>query len=134
MLQNIPSMPRKRGREERVLYKIYKNLDSNNQQTLITFANFLAEQQSQEKSNTLAVNTTQNVQPLGLPRPQQESVIKGIRRLTKNYPMLDTDSMFDNISQLMTAHIMEGRSAKNVIDDLETLFAQQYALLDINNG
>jgi len=134
MLQNIPSMQGKKSREERVLYKIYKDLDSTNRQTLITFANFLAEQQLQQKSDSSTVSQVLLSKPLDIPRPQQESVIKGIRRLRTSYPMLDTDSMFDSISKLMTSHIMEGRSAESVIDDLQALFAQQYALLDLDNG
>jgi len=133
MLQNIASMQRKGSREERELCKVYKELDSSNQHALINFANFLATQQLQENPSH---NTNEEVASslVNIPRPTQESVIKGIRRLNATYPMLETDSMFDNISKLMTSHIMEGRSAESVIDDLQTLFAQQYALLDLDNG
>ena len=130
MLQNIPSMQGKGSREERILCKIYKDLDVNHRHTLITFANFLVEQQTQDKNNTIDEKLA--LEPLDLPRPKKESVIKGVRRLTASYPMIDTDTMFDSISKLMTSHIMEGRSAESVIDDLQELFAQQYALL--NNG
>ena len=93
------------------------------------FANFLATQ-PQEAQHDLS--TAPILKPLNIPRPEKESVIKGIRRLTANYPMLDTDTMFDSISTLMTSHIMEGRSAESVIDDLQGLFEQKY--VHLNNG
>jgi hypothetical protein len=123
MLQNIP--PMQGNREEQALCKIYKRLDASNQHTLMRFANFLAAQQVDESQSDQAVD----LQRVDIPRPKQESVIKAIRRLSATYPMLETDRMFDNISSLMTAHIMTGRSAESVIDELQEMFAQQYAAL-----
>jgi hypothetical protein len=124
-------MQRKGSREERKLCKVYKDLNSNNQHALINFANFLAMQQLQGNPSHDATEEIAS-SPVDIPRPTKESVIKGIRRLNATYPMLETDCMFDSISKLMTSHLMEGRSAEVVIDDLQTLFEQQYVLL--NNG
>jgi hypothetical protein len=128
MLQNMPSV--RGSREERALSKIYKELDSNHRQTLLSFANFLVQQQK-EQSATSQENIV-DLKPLNIPRPKKESVIKAIRRLSANYPMIDTDTMFDAISKLMTSHIMEGRSAEEVINDLQALFENQYT--ELNNG
>ncbi len=127
MLQNMPSV--RGSREERALSKIYKALDSNHRQTLLSFANFLVQQQEQSITPQERIA---DLKPLNIPRPKKESVIKAIRRLSANYPMVNTDTMFDAISKLMTSHIMEGRSAEVVIDDLQELFKNQYA--ELNNG
>ena len=126
MLPNIPQM--QGSSEERKLCKIYKNLDSVDRQTLLSFANFLDSQSSSsvdKKTDEVAV-----LKPLDIARPEEESVIKAIRRLSETYPMLDKDSMFDKISKLMTEHIMSGRKAKSVIDELEEMFADKYTALD----
>ena len=123
MLQNIP--PIQGNREEQALCKIYKSLDVGNRQTLMSFAQFLASQHVAEKPS----KPITDLQPVNIPRPKKESVIKAIRRLSESYPMLETDTMFDHISSLMTAHIMTGRSAESVIDELQEMFANQYAAL-----
>ena len=43
-----------------------------------------------------------------IPRPQDESVIAAIRRLTQTYPMLDRDTVFNEASGLMARHVMQG--------------------------
>jgi gentisate 1,2-dioxygenase len=128
MLQNMPSV--RGSREERALSKMYKELDSNHRQTLLSFANFLVQQQ--EEQSATPQEKIADLRPLNIPRPKKESVIKAIRRLSANYPMIDTDTLFDSISKLMTSHIMEGRSAEIVIDDLQELFKNQYA--ELSNG
>lgn len=62
-----------------------------------------------------------------IPRPAQESVIKAIKRLSATYPMLDRGKMLHETSALMTQHVVQGRDATAVIDDLEALFRQHYA-------
>lgn len=67
--------------------------------------------------------------PQEIPRPAQESVIKAIKRLAATYPMLDRGKMLHETSALMTQHVVQGREAGAVIDDLEALFRQHYARL-----
>ena len=43
--------------------------------------------------------------------------------------MLDKAAMLNETSMLMTQHIMHGRAAADVIDELEDLFEQQYRKL-----
>jgi hypothetical protein len=40
--------------------------------------------------------------------------------------MLERDKMLDDTSSLMMAHVIQGRAAHSVIDDLEELFEQYY--------
>ena len=65
-------------------------------------------------------------EPVLEPRPAQESVIAAIRRMRRSYPMLDSATMLNDTSTLMSAHVLQGRSAADVIDELEELFAVRY--------
>ena len=44
--------------------------------------------------------------------------------------MVDKESILHPISGLMTSHILQGRAASEVIDDLEALFLKQYENID----
>ena len=65
-------------------------------------------------------------EPKTIPRPKKESVVGAIKRLSETYYMLDRSSLLNDTSSLMTAHIMQGREASKVIDDLEAMFARQF--------
>ncbi len=87
------------------------------------FAQFLLQQQHSEggeESEEIAAK------PLDIPRPEQESVVAAMRRLSRTYPMIDKDKLLDRASMLMQAHILQGREAQAVIDELETLFEAHY--------
>jgi hypothetical protein len=64
--------------------------------------------------------------PLDIPRPDRESVVKAIKRLAATYPMLDRAKMLNETSVLVTQHVMHGRDAVEVIDELEILFRRQF--------
>lgn len=65
-------------------------------------------------------------EPTVIPRPESESVISAIKRLSQSYPMLNKEKLFDKTSTLMTAHIMQGRDVVEVIDEIEMVFKDQY--------
>lgn len=65
-------------------------------------------------------------EPNFIPRPEEESVIAAIKRLSATYPMLTDSSLFNETSTLMTQHIMQGREASTVIDEIEAVFNKQY--------
>lgn len=67
--------------------------------------------------------------PAAIPRPAEESVVKAIKRLAATYPMLDRGKMLNETSMLMTQHIVQGRAAGEVIDELEIIFQRHYAAL-----
>lgn len=103
------------------LLKIFKLLPEQDQKTLLDLADFL---QSRVSPPTEGIP-----EPKLTPRPQQESVVKAIRRLSTSYFMLDKTIMLNETSTLMSQHVMQGRPAPEVIDNLETLFKEQYQQL-----
>jgi hypothetical protein len=111
--QNLPA-------DQRRLLKLYAGLAERDRENLFAFAEFLASR-NEESSEVM-----QSVDPVVIPRPRQESVIAAIKRLSKTYHMLDRSTMLTETSSLMTAHVMHGKQAQEVIDELESLFADNY--------
>ena len=109
------------GRYQRELLAVVARLDDRRRASLLDYARFL-EQQVGGGAEAEAVAE----EPLGLPRPQEETVVAAIRRLSQNYPMLDKEPLLHQASALMTAHVMHGREAREVIDELEQLFAAAF--------
>ena len=68
-------------------------------------------------------------EPELVPRPDDEKVVAAVKRLSKAYYMLDKKQMLGVTSDLVTQHILHGREAAEVIDELERLFEQQYRQL-----
>lgn len=100
------------------LENVYHSLTSEDKKTLLDFAEFLlarngpAEEPVKEKQN--------------IPRPEKESVVAAIKRINKTYPMINPDKIFHETSSLMTEHVLHGREASEVIDDLQALFEKHY--------
>ena len=112
---------------EKKLMQHFRRLEKSNQQALLQFAAFLEHSQTLDTATqrtTVAFPT-----PEPIPRPKQESVVKAIKRLTATYPMIDRDLLLNETSQLMTEHVLHGKSAPQVIDELEALFQQHYTVL-----
>lgn len=135
MIGGFPPLPGSPGnKEERQLLKLFKSLGSEDRQTLLKFASFLQQQAEaeNEKNKTSSGDTLSTrsqgepALPRDIPRPDDESVIKAIKRLNKAYYMVDSSLLLDKTSDLMTQHILQGRDAKSVIDDLEVLFKTIY--------
>jgi len=120
----FPGMPVQANKLERKLIKIFKSLDSSNKETLIAFSEFL---QSRSKSDDNSEDIPELAsEPLDIPRPQSESVIHAIKRLSTTYPMVNKEDILHPISDLMTSHIIQGKKAIDVIDQLESLFKSEY--------
>ena len=107
---------------ERKLAQIFRSLSEGDRNTLVRFAEFLA-----ASGSSPAMGRQEALDPKELPRPRQESVVSAIKRLSRSYYMLDRSRMLDETSGLMAAHVLNGRSAKEVIDELEVMFARHYA-------
>ena len=106
---------------KRRLLELYDALDAQDRASLTAFAEFLATRQEG------AVGAVEPLaEPDFLPRPPEESVIAAIRRLAQTYHMLDKAAMLHETSALMSAHILQGRPASEVIDELESLFSSHY--------
>ena len=104
------------------LQEIFSGLTPAAAQQLLEFAEFLYARHAAAAPPSLSL-------PQEIPRPAQESVVKAIKRLAATYPMLDRGKMLHETSALMTQHVVQGREAAAVIDDLEALFRQHYARL-----
>ena len=104
------------------LDRVFAELDETNRASVLAFAEFLLTRQGPPANAMPEVPQ----QPLDIPRPVEESVVGAIRRLARTYPMLNKDELLHASSSLMSGHILHGRAASDVIDELETLFADAY--------
>ena len=59
-------------------------------------------------------------------RPVDEKVPAALKRLRLTYPMLDASGLLAEASDLLSEHLMFGRSAVDVIDAMEGLFRGRY--------
>lgn len=105
---------------EKRLLKHYRALSDSGRTSLLDFAEFLSARGSAE----VVVPEV----PLDIPRPDQESVVKAIKRLMATYPMLARDKLLNDTSALMTKHVVHKHPAVEVIDELEVLFRRHYDL------
>lgn len=117
---------------QRELLALYAKLSESDQRSLINFARFLVTQQPADPE--VPAEEPLSSEPLDIPRPQNESVIKAMRRLSKTYPMLEKKDLLDGASILMSAHVLQGRSADQVVDELELLFEEHYAIYVSGTG
>lgn len=103
---------------EKKLLSVYKKLAATERDNLQAYAEFLlARHQS----------TLQDIpEPQPIPRGENESVVAAIKRLSASYSMLEKPQLLNESSALMTQHVMQGRAAEEVIDELEALFARFY--------
>jgi len=99
------------------LLKLYSSMDARGQDLLLEYAEFLSERYPAE----IASQT-----PLEIVRPEEESVVAAIKRLSSTYAMLDKQALLHETSTFMMQHMMHGRDAVEVIDDMEIYFQQQY--------
>ena len=105
--------------QDKKLLGFFRELPAEQQETLLAFAEFLAGRTGANQSPVAA-------EPQAIPRPDEEKVVQAIKRLRETYPMLDHGKMLHEVSQHMTQHVMHGRPAKEVIDELELVFRAHY--------
>lgn len=114
----VKGVVRKGGGSDR-LREVFEGLPPDARTTLLDFAEFLA--------SRYPPATEPLGEPLDIPRPANESVVRAIKRLSTTYPMVDRSRLLNDTSMLMSQHILQGRAAKDVIDELEILFRLEYA-------
>ncbi|MDQ1362841.1 MAG: hypothetical protein QG652_701 [Pseudomonadota bacterium] len=100
------------------LSQIFSYLPEAEQKTLLDFAEFLQSRAPQVK--------TVPAEPLSIPRPETESVVAAIKRLTQTYPMIERHTMLNETSDLMMQHLLRGRAAMEIVDELEALFEKRF--------
>ena len=102
------------------LESVMIQLSPTHQQSVIDYASYLHVQYPLESDGG------QTLEPRTIERPVEESVVGAIKRLKQTYHMLDTDTLLNQVSALMGQHLLQGRDAKLVIDELENLFKTNY--------
>jgi len=113
---------------ERQLLDFYQRLGPDGQATLLAFAEFLC----QRGASAVDPPRTEGVEipePAPIVRPQQESVVAGLKRLSQTYPMLSKTEMLSATSDLVARNIMLGTDPAQVIDQLEDIFREHYRKL-----
>lgn len=106
-------------RDSKRLLSIFRSLSPGRQEALLDYAEFLANKEGADTAVPPA-------EPLPIPRPAQESVVKAIQRLMQTYPMLERNQIFHEASSQMTRHLIHGVTASDAIDELERIFARHY--------
>jgi len=124
----LPIMPAQANKQERQIIKLFKSLDATNKESLLAFGEFLQTRTSSSNPDDQSVDVVAS-ELVEIARPEEESVIKAIKRLSATYPMVDKETILHPISNLMTSHIIQGRTAPEVIDDLQALFLGEYESL-----
>lgn len=114
----LPATTAKKNGPEKRLQHLFNQLPDAEQRMLLEFAEFLASRVPSEEETVQA--------PVPHTRPEKESVIRAVRRLSATYPMLDKARMLNQTSALVAQHVMQGRAAVEVIDELEAIFKDHY--------
>jgi hypothetical protein len=118
--------------QEQRLLEYYRQLSPQDCHALLRFAAYLATNQgapeAEMAAQAIASETAASIpQPQRTPRPQNERVVDALKRLSATYPMLEKKKLLDQSSTLVAQHIMFGKSAREVIDQIEKVFADAYA-------
>lgn len=106
---------------EKKLITIFADLDADDQKSLTAFAEFLLDKAKKEGRYQLEEQIIVEIS-----RPKEEKVVAAIKRLSATYPMLPKDSLMNHTASLMSEHILKGRAAVEIIDELEILFKSRF--------
>lgn len=107
-----------RGGERELLEK-FRALGGTDRRTVLDLVDFLASRAAAAAPHRPAT--------VPLPRPAEESVAGAIRRLARSWPVADAEALLHRASNLMSEHVVGGRAAAEIIDELERVFAAHYA-------
>jgi hypothetical protein len=110
-----------KARSGQALLELYESLDEERKLSLCDFADFLYDKGGPVIKHVPA--------PEDAPRPEVETVVGAVKRLKGKYHMIESMSVFSEASALMTEHMVKGRDAVEVIDDMEVLFEKAYKQL-----
>ena len=111
--------------DQQRLLNLYRQLTKAGRRSLLDYAAFL-QQREQAADEAMQVVSSPPSRPVDVPRPAAETVVAAIRRLSQTFPMVNKDEILHEASALMTAHVMQGKAAAEVIDELEAVFRRHY--------
>jgi hypothetical protein len=118
---------------EKRLAEILNRLPAAQAGALLDFAEFLLMRHGSDGPvETGKISAVEIPAPTDIPRPAEETVVKAVKRLRATYPMLDARKLLNQTSELMTQHLVQGREAIEVIEELEILFRSSYEKLTAN--
>ena len=134
--------------QQQVLLDYYQALSAQDQHSLLRFAEFLATGAviSNESTADVVVGDDDSSVMESLPvkkaipkpekieRPDDETVVAALKRMSSTYPMLEKSKLLNKASELVAQHIMFGKPAVVVIKDIETMFAESYDKFVENYG
>lgn len=123
--------------KEQTLLDCFRRLSAEDAHSLLRFAAFLAGSSTADESApaTNPSSDTEQVpeeaksavtEPVRTPRPDNERVVDALKRLSNDYHMLEKKKLLDKASGLVAQHIMFGKPAGEVIDEIEKVFADAY--------
>jgi hypothetical protein len=101
------------GKRQQTMLEIFGRLDTQQQDALLDYAAMLV--------------ADDDSAPQPEPRPETESVVLAIKRLSRGCPVSDRRKLMGPVSLLMAQHALQGRAAAEVIDELELLFRQHHS-------
>lgn len=109
------------NKNDKKLLKLFRELPAEQASQLLDYAEFLHQRH---------VKPMQEVPvPIPVERPAKESVVAAVKRLSASYPMLNKDRLLNETASLMSQHLVQGRDAVEVIDELEAIFLRHYTTL-----
>lgn len=114
------------NKNEKHLLKHYRDLNDENKNALMRFAEFLCQQAE--------VQPVVVEEPAFIEAKAGETVVGALKRLSASYFMLDKATMLNETSSIMAQHIMQGREKEEVIEELEELFKTTYEKLKRDNN
>lgn len=103
------------------LLAVYRSLPDEVAQQLLDYADFLASKYNIAEQEISA--------PEDISRPEKEAVVAAVKRLSATYPMVDKDHLLNETASLVSEHMLQGRDAVEVIDELEVIFRRHYDIL-----
>ncbi len=114
--------------EESRLLRLFGDLSSSRRILLLEFAEFLVTRKSAPGVPARS-GDGQVAAPEPVARPENETIVAGLKRLSRTYPMLDKTEMLRATSDLVATHLLQGTEATLVIDQLEDIFREHYEQL-----
>lgn len=116
------------------IVSILQKLSAADRAAVQSFAEFLAQRGARQPRAVPAAAAADLPEPASIPRPADEKVVAAVKRLAQTYYMLDKSKMLGVTSELVTQHIVQGRDAADVIDELERLFQTHYREMQQGRG